>query len=181
MNRLVKLRGVQTAFLVIVLFGGWACSDFGNALTVEVETVYELQSEFLFEDSTASTIDFHESDSVDPQNIAVLQPYFGKIIDVILDEIVVFVSDMDSSLLISNSSFSIYTDSLSVKWDFGEIDFFEDYELTLGNENDEWDKLTALISTMDTFHASFSGTANHNSIDFILSSQISLRIIAKAK
>jgi len=173
MNRLIPVL----LFLTVLAS---SCDSLNNELTVKIQNVFFLDVSFV-KDSTdmPDWMAFQYDTAGSQYNDPSLDGYREAIQTIKLKDLWLDISGLSEEIDLKNVKMQISSDTRECEWDFSDLIWYKNYELTLDNTGEQWDVIEQILNDHAelTFH--LSGEVEKLMLDFVVTLVIETEILAE--
>ncbi len=177
------MKNITKLFLGLLLSGIilTGCDETSGFLDVKIPVTYETDIEVNTTVGKATNGTFSVMDTIDPESNSDFILYLDKIKDVNILSFYGVVDSIDRNVTIDSTSIrvsSISNDSLFALWTYNNILIEEGTEITLGNENAQWDNIEAILLEKTAFTLSINGITSQDTAIFDIRFYLNGELIA---
>ncbi len=150
---------IVALFLSAGLFTSSSCNKIEEATTVEFTASYDAELQ-LVPESRNMDGSFSAYATIDPTSDSDFNKYLNKIKDIGVISITGKAIYVDPDFIIQSAELRIYSDNNAAKWGYLNVPVTDGTELTLGNEDGQWDTVAEIANEKKVYHVSLIGSAN---------------------
>lgn len=122
---------------------------------------------------------FYEEATIDPNSNSDFAQYANNIKDIQINGVTAKVLAINKNVTLTSTNLTVSSTGLnSGVWTYSNLPITVGTELTLGNENGQWDNVQAILNSQNVFTVVLSGEADQDDVQFTLEVTISTTITA---
>jgi hypothetical protein len=127
----------------------------------------------------ARSATFSESATIDPQSNTDFAEYGSKIKEIEIKEVKATILAINKSVVLESADLSVTSgDMTPANWSFSNETLTVGKELTLDNNNGQWDNVQAILNTQNAFTTAISGTVSEDDVQFTIQIEIKTSVTA---
>ena len=167
-HQMKKRIAFALALILMIAFTG--CEKIKDTLTIKqnVEFTVNLPVTVGGEPLKTDFYPFSSTETLDPDENENIQQYKERIKSYELTGMTGTVSNLSTSLTMSDARLEVKTDNLSTEWTFTDLEISSGTQVTFGNDNSEWTQVNQMLESGDTITITFSGHTDQPGVVYTL-------------
>jgi hypothetical protein len=121
---------------------------------------------------------FIAEDDINPLENSDVSQYIDKIKDVEIQTMTATITAIDKDVMLLSGDLDIYTDANKASWSLKDVPLTQGAELSLGNENGEWNTVRAIFAEKKTFMVKLRGSTDKGAVSFTTKVTIGTKMTA---
>ncbi len=175
----MKITKIAMAMLFAAIIVS-SCKTVNDALDVTFDTSFKSDLNIDVPAGTKADINgsFSESATIDPMGDPNVAKYADNIKSFEVTAITGKIVAINKDVNISNFNIAVASATMNASWNFPSVAVTQGTELTLSNDDGQWDTINSILGDKDVFTVSASGETDQDDVQFSLQITISTRVTA---
>jgi len=165
--------------LSAVVFTG--CKEAEELADVKFPANYETEIDVTVVPSTSAKVTngtFSVSETIDPTSDSDFSKYLDKIKGITVNEVSGLILSVEPNITLTSTVITVSNANHIATWEFSNLPITVGTELTLDNNDGQWDAIEQILLDKEIFNVSISGQANEENAEFVVLVKINSVVLA---
>jgi len=177
------MKNLTKLFLGLLLAGVvlTGCKEAEELIEVKFPANYEAELDVTVVPSTSAKATngvFSVNETIDPTSDSDFAKYLNNIRGITIEEVSGLILSVEPNITLTSTVITVSNANHTATWEFTNLPITVGTELTLDNNNGQWDAIEQILLDAEIFNLSISGQANEENAKFVVLVSINSEVLA---